>query len=160
MIYRIIFSLLSLLLLPILDYSLTISIFAAILLVGGTVLSKDREWIPQLQGVTLVLFYALVLFGFMRSREIGLLSKEIMFIAAGYFFSGLYGLYFKRYRLAMVFSITFWGLIAAALSFAAYEKLGGNGILISIVLIGFVAAQDIRKLVKQSTDKKKATPNK
>lgn len=155
MIYRIIFSILALLLLPILNYNLILAIIASGLLVAGTALSKDREWIPQLQGVTLVLFYALILFGFIRDRDTAVLSREVIIISSGYLFSGLYGFFLKRYLVSMLFSIAFWGMIATALSFAAYEKLGGNGILLSVVLIGLVAAQDIKKLTKLSFKQKK-----
>ncbi len=128
-------------------------VIISLLLIAGTFLSKEKDWIVGLQGLTLLLIYAFAAFSYIR--EGGLADRQIplLFFSMGYFFSGLEGfLLFKK--IAVIFAIIFWAFVALGLSLVSYEKMGFGGIVLSAGLIALIVTQDIRKLLirmKQSS---------
>ncbi|MDI3523727.1 MULTISPECIES: hypothetical protein [unclassified Kosmotoga] len=152
MVYRIVFSILPILFMPKIGYSLGYSVFLAGLLFFGTVISKDVEWIPQLQGITLVLLYALLLLGYAKGASPSDYYMVLPLISIGYLFSGFEGLLLSKKTAAILFSALFWSAVAIGLSFIAYKKLGSPGIVMSVVLFFFIAMQDIKKILKKGED--------
>lgn len=153
MLYRIIFSVLPIMFMPKIGYSFAYCAFLVGLLILGTIVSKDIEWIPQLQGTTLVLLYALVLLGYVKGASPSDYYLALLLIGIGYLFSGLEGLSLDKKRVAILFSILFWGFVASGLSLTAYEKMGFSGVVMSIVLITFVTVQDVRKILKRGEER-------
>ncbi|MFO7882971.1 MAG: hypothetical protein R6U52_10590 [Kosmotogaceae bacterium] len=150
---RYIFAILPILLVNTLQLEFHYIVAISVLLVLGTFLSKEREWIVGLQGLTLLLIYAFAAFSYLREGGIADRQISLLFFSIGYFFSGLEGfLSFKK--IAVLFAVIFWGFIALGLSLVSYEKLGYGGIVLAAGLIVLIAVQDIRKLlvgIKQST---------
>ncbi|MDK2952203.1 MAG: hypothetical protein PWQ77_1868 [Kosmotogales bacterium] len=146
MIYRLIFSFIPLIGLPMIGFDIIISIFISILLVAGTLLSKNRGWIPQLQSVTLVLLYAISIFGYLN-QGYNHFELILILVSMGYLFSGLFGFFLENTKLAIIFSIIFWSFEAASIALLAFQKIGIPGILVSLILFLLIAYRDYRKII-------------
>ncbi|AKI97130.1 hypothetical protein [Kosmotoga pacifica] len=161
MLYRLVFSLLPAVLLPRLGFSTIFSIAIASVLIIGTI-SGNKEWIPQLQTLTLLLIYAIAALGYMKGQDIALLQRPLTLIAFGYLFLGTEGLSFSfdllfpsRFSkvLAILSSVMFGGFVAAGISILANAKMGFSGILISVFLMTMVVWQDVRKILQHPSEK-------
>ncbi len=146
MIYRLIFSFIPAIGLTIIGFNLVFSIIVSAILILGTLISRDKAWIPQLQSVTLVLLYAISIFGYLNQ---GYNSFEliILLITFGYLASGFFGFSLENTKKAIFFSIIFWGFESASISILAYQKIGISGILVSIILFTLIAYRDYRKII-------------
>ncbi|MFW6119351.1 MAG: hypothetical protein ACOC80_00390 [Petrotogales bacterium] len=143
---RYIFAIVPLLLANTLQLNLYYMLIISLLLIAGTFLSKEKDWIVGLQGLTLLLIYAFAAFSYIREGRIADRQISLLFFSIGYFFSGLEGfLSFKK--TAIIFAIIFWAFIALGLSLVSYEKMGFGGIVLSAGLIALIMTQDIRKLL-------------
>jgi len=141
-----IFSFIPLIGLPMIGFDIIISIFISILLVAGTLLSKNRGWIPQLQSVTFVLLYAISIFGYLN-KGYNHFELILILVSMGYLFSGLFGFFLENTKLAITFSIIFWSFEAASIALLAFQKIGIPGILVSLVLFLLIAYRDYRKII-------------
>ncbi len=146
MIYRLIFSFIPIVGLSMIGFNIVISVFVSLLLVAGTLLSKNRGWIPQLQSVTLVLLYAISIFGYLN-QGYNHFELILILVSMGYLFSGLFGLFLESTKLAISFSIIFWSFEAASIAMLAFQKIGIPGILVSLVLFLLIAYRDYRKII-------------
>lgn len=146
MIYRLIFSFIPAIGFPIIGFNLIFSISISIIFIIGTLISRDRGWIPQLQSVTLVLLYAISIFGYLNK---GYNSFELilLLISFGYFSCGLFGFFLENNKIAILFSIIFWSFEAISISILAYQKIGIPGILVSAILFTLIAYRDYRKII-------------
>lgn len=146
MIYRLIFSFIPIIGLPMIGFDIIISIFISILLIAGTLLSKNRGWIPQLQSVTLVLLYAISIFGYLN-QGYNHFELILILVSMGYLFSGLFGFFLENTKPAIIFSIIFWSFEAASIAILAFQKIGIPGILVSLILFLLIAYRDYRKII-------------
>jgi len=123
------------------------------LLVAGTFLSKERQWIVGLQGLTLLLIYAFAAFSYIRVGEIAGRQTSLLLFSSGYFFSGLEGSFAYK-KISILFAVIFWGFIALGLSMVSYEKIGPGGVVLSVGLVALIMFQDIRKLLVKINQRK------
>jgi hypothetical protein len=127
-------------------FDIIISIFISILLIAGTLLSKNKGWIPQLQSVTLVLLYAISIFGYLN-QGYNHFELILILVSMGYLFSGLFGFFLENTKFAIIFSIIFWSFEAASIALLAFQKIGIPGILVSLILFLLIAYRDYRKII-------------
>lgn len=146
MIYRLIFSFIPLIGLTIIGFNFLFSILVSAILIVGTLISRDRDWIPQLQSVTLVLLYAISIFGYLN-RGYNLFELILVLISIGYLACGFFGFFMNNKKRAILFSIIFWGFEASSISILAYQKIGFSGILVSTILFTLIAYRDYRKIL-------------
>ncbi|MEA2067541.1 MAG: hypothetical protein U9O65_10730 [Thermotogota bacterium] len=151
---RYIFAVIPILLINTLQLNVYYVVLVSAILIVGTFLSKERGWIVGLQGLTLLLIYALAAFSYLRKGGIADRQTSLLLFSLGYFFSGLEG-FFSYKKISVLFAVIFWGFIALGLSFVSYEKMGYGGIVLAVGLITLIMFQDIKKLMVR-IDKRKS----
>lgn len=148
MLYRIIFSLVPLVLMPFLNYSFLLSAIAAFLVFTGMILGSKTVRVSKIQNLTLILFYVVLLFGFFQDTTGTMYEGEVLILAAAQALSGFYGLFHHKKPLAVAFSLLYWTLVGVAIGRIANFRLGSGGIVLAAVLMILVAAQDLRRILK------------
>ncbi|MBN2220300.1 MAG: hypothetical protein JW697_08490 [Kosmotogaceae bacterium] len=148
MIYRIIFSLFPLFIMPFFNYTLLFSAIVVFLVSIGVILGRKTERVARIQNLTLTLFYVVILFGYFQDTAGIIYRSEVLLLAVAQGVSGFYGFFHYRRALSVVFSLVYWILIGIALSRIAWMRLGNGGLILGIVLIALVAFQDIRRIYK------------
>ena len=83
MLYRIIFSLVPLVLMPFLNYSFLLSAIAAFLVFTGMILGSKTVRVSKIQNLTLILFYVVLLFGFFQDTTGTMYEGEVLILGAG-----------------------------------------------------------------------------
>lgn len=148
MIYRIIFSLFLLFIMPFLNYSIMLSAIVVSLVLIGMILGSKTERVARIQNLTLTLFYVVILFGYFQDTAGMVYRSEVVILAVAQGVSGFYGLFHHRRSLSVVLSLGYWILVGTALSRIAWMRLGSGGLILGIALIALVAFQDIRRIYK------------
>ncbi|HOY25282.1 MAG TPA: hypothetical protein PLM80_03905 [Mesotoga sp.] len=148
MLYRIIFSLIPLFLMPIMGHGLLRGLLVSSVMVAGVLLGRESHRVSRIQNLTFVLFYALLIFGYLQNTSAPLYGDQIFLLAVAQGVSGLYGLFHRRKTLSILFACGCWTLIAVSLAQVAYAKLGTKGILLAGALMVLVALQDVRRILK------------
>ncbi|MCD6159111.1 MAG: hypothetical protein J7J09_00595 [Kosmotoga sp.] len=154
MLYRLVFSVVPIILFPRFGFSISMSILVTVALLTGTLIG-NKHWIPQLQTLTIFLIFALSILGYFRGQNISSLEASLRFMAFGYLFLGIEGSAFSlpfgvmaRKIFALIASVLFAIFVAWGLSMLAFEKMGGSGIALSIFLMGLVSWRDVHKIIQ------------
>lgn len=98
--------------------------------------------------VARILFYVVLIFGYFHDTTGTIYRTEVMILVAAQGVSGFYGLLHQKRWLAVVFSLGYWILVGVAMGRIAYFRLGNSGIVLTVVLMLLVAAQDVRRIFK------------
>ncbi len=136
MLYRIVFSLIPLFLMPIMG------------MVAGVLLGRESQRVSRIQNLTFVLFYALLIFGYLQNVSTLSYGDQVFLLAMAQGISGFYGLFHRSKNLSIPFACAYWALIAVSLAQVAYARLGTKGILLAGALMVLVALQDMRRILK------------
>ncbi len=148
MLYRIIFSLVPLVLMPFLNYSFLFSATAAFLVFMGMILGNKTVRVSRIQNLTLFLFYVVLVFGYFQDTTGTMYGGEVLILAAAQAVSGFYGFLHHKKLLAVAFSLLYWTLVGVAIGRIANVRLGSGGIMLAAVLMILVAGQDLRRILK------------
>jgi len=148
MLYRVIFSLVPLVMMPFLNYSFLFSAIAASLVFMGMILGSKTVRVSKIQNLTLFLFYIVLLFGYFQDTTGTMYKGEVLILAAAQAVSGFYGFLHHKKLLASAFSLFYWTLVGVAIGRIANVRMGKGGIVLAAVLIALVAAQDLRRISK------------
>ncbi|PNQ06238.1 hypothetical protein KU43_00760 [Mesotoga sp. SC_NapDC2] len=148
MLYRILFSLVPLFLMPFLNYQFLDSVIAVLVILPGMILGNKTDRVARIQNLTMILFYVVLIFGYFHDTTGTIYRTEVMILVAAQGVSGFYGLLHQKRRLAVVFSLGYWILVGVAMGRIAYFRLGNSGIVLTVVLMLLVAAQDVRRIFK------------
>jgi uncharacterized membrane protein YobD (UPF0266 family) len=148
MLYRIVFSLIPLFLMPIMGHGLLRGFIASAVMVAGVLLGRESQRVSRIQNLTFVLFYALLIFGYLQNVSTLSYGDQGFLLAMAQGISGFYGLFHRSKNLSIPFACAYWALIAVSLAQVAYARLGTKGILLAGALMVLVALQDMRRILK------------
>jgi uncharacterized membrane protein YobD (UPF0266 family) len=148
MLYRIIFSLIPLFLMPIMGHGLLRGLLVSSVMVTGMLLGRESQRVSRIQNLTFVLFYALLIFGYLQNTSAPSYGDQVFLLAMAQGISGFYGLFHRSKTLSILFACVYWALIAVSLAQIAYARLGTKGIVLAGALMILVALQDMRRILK------------
>ena len=151
LVYRAIFSLIPLFLMPLLNYSMADTIIVVAVMLVGVLLGQKSHRVSRIQNLTYVLFFVLLVIGYLQDRAATLYRNKLVLLAFAQGVSGFYGLFHRNKYLSIAFAISYWIMVGTVLAQISLNRLGTKGIFLAVALIFLVAVQDLRRILKPIT---------